>query len=437
MLFKLLNIAITSILLLIMLVGCTQTPAPVPTPAPAPVPTPAPAPVPTQTPEKTWELRAQHYVRENINDPNWVIALKLAQVINIATNGRVNIEIIPRGSNLENPYKAIGQGEYDAGILTTYYLSDARPEMSFDVVPTFFPTSADFHLAWDAGLGEIINNQLYADNARVIGNLSTDNWLILMFKDKSRTSFVEMKELIIGTPYDTVSQLLEEFGSVPMMVPWVEIPTAVEIGVTDGGVISWQTYEDQDGWEIAPYITLLTKLIRTRNTYLIINNDIWSEFPPEIQAAIESTSRDYSVWITQYFANVTAERIERARSNGVTVVNLRPEDTLTGITAWQRSIVPSYLNKAGNPGRQILEFLDPAFLEKDFLAIPPKIGLTQTPPESAGGVGPTQTPSETEEERYQRILDEATDIAKDTFNPFAGEDDLMDSIDDLLDIILD
>lgn len=117
---------------------------------------------------------------------------------------------------------------------------------------------------------------------------------------------------------------VEGLGAVPVPVDWSEVPTALATGVVSGQENPVNVVLDNKLYDVQSHM-MLTGHIRGAELVLI-NDAIWQEFSPEIQAAFNGAASTVRQRATQAVLDSEAKDLQALKDEGMTVIG--PESGL-------------------------------------------------------------------------------------------------------------
>lgn len=315
--------------------ACAQpAPAPypvfTPSPAPAPAPVPAPAPSPTAKPapvsvQKTWQLKAHHQspadgIHQKYGYEPWI------QDVEKATNGRVKMTIYPNQTIMkqQDTWEGIKSGIAD---------------IAFQLVPWSYPGVFDLtevtmlpFAVPNATVGSKTALALYQKfpemqkqfaDVKVLSFYTSDPYVFITTKKQIKTmeDFKGMKlRMASGPPTD----MLKLLGGVPVARGMTDVYMDMQKGVLDGMAVTREAFTSFKFYEVAKYQTNVPTTVST--TCLVMNKDVWNDFPPDIQQSIMSVSGErQAIRVgTEVFERSVREALEVAKNAGYEMIIYTP-----------------------------------------------------------------------------------------------------------------
>ena len=280
-------------------VGACAEEAP-PTPAPTPTPTPAPTPTPTPPapPEKVWTLTGQ---------TAWPAGLKLMNechehhinLIELYTGGQVKCEmhVAPEIVGSMELYPTVKEGGLDFGFACPCYVKGLSYAASLfcDAPGGQSPREQMCHLYLGGGLEileELIGKHANAHPYPSVQNTS-EIWMYANVPMKTVADLDGLKMRCAGSRGDVMKKL----GVSVVVLGGGDIVPALEKGVIDAMEFASLYTSQYVGFTQVPKYAYFHPYKATSSFWLmIINNDIWNEFPDDIKAALADASKDNHLW---------------------------------------------------------------------------------------------------------------------------------------------
>jgi len=262
--------------------------------------------------QETWNLKyatqnlPQSYYVKYADEP-WI------KEVEKATNGRVKITIYPAQSlvKAQDTWEAVKAGVCDIGwIFPGYYPGQ------FDLMLSI---SLPF-VARDVWCNTAVVRSLYQkyteiqalfDDVKVLSVWSSDPFFLVDSKKHYKTlqDFKGRKLRMSGGPPTEATKAL---GAVPMLIAMPDVYLQLQKGVIDGLAACTEMVLSFRLYEVAPYITYVP--VTCPVFILVMNKDVWNEFPPDIQHQIMSVSGEFLA------AKVCADVFDRPRAEARDVI---------------------------------------------------------------------------------------------------------------------
>lgn len=307
---------------------------------------------------KIWKLKVQAYAAKSL-DPQYVSPAKLADFIREYTDGRVDITVYPM-MELVPPreiYSAVGRRVVDGGITIDAYIAGAHPEASWALNPAVISKSEDFYTCIEAGVKDILDREIMKDNIKM-----ATVWDLYPAVYGHRKKLIKTLADFKGQKMRGYGGMADEFmkaiGTGIVVMPMAEVYSAMQTGVLDGLATGLPGYMSMKGYEVAPYLTIGDKVTGFWTMMLILNLDLWNEFPKEIKEGIHKAEKAHWKWHIDYLKRYRVEGEEFFKKNGATVYVLPPDEAARWREAFESVATPWYLKKSGDKGREIFAIVE-------------------------------------------------------------------------------
>jgi len=165
-------------------------------------------------------------------------------------------------------------------------------------------------------------------------------------------SLQDLKGMRIRSPSPEASEWLESLGATPVSMPMNETYEALERGVVDGTIGSWEAVVAWGLDEVIHYSTVGNFYNTTK--YVVMNEDVWNRLSEEDQQIIRDISEEMVTRSAEMFDEWTQIGIESAAEKGVEVYELSEEE----LNEWKEYIMPTVENwiknveEKGLPGQE-------------------------------------------------------------------------------------
>lgn len=250
-------------------------------------------------------------------------AVKLAELVEERTEGRVKFQIFPAGQ-LGNDIEQLEQvmnGELDASIVGTPNFSGFIGTLEAYQLP-FLIDSYDVQIKL---VQSDINREVLGvleDSLGVVGLTLFEGGLVHFGNTQRPIKTPEdLKGLRIRVaPSDLVIQTMEEFGSTPTPMVFTEIYSGLQTNVIDGVQTTLDAFVTSKFYEVINYIDLVGQ-----NPFpgvLTVNKKLFDSLSPEDQETLRETAIEVSVHFLEQITDLDREKVETLREAGVEVNEL-------------------------------------------------------------------------------------------------------------------
>jgi C4-dicarboxylate-binding protein DctP len=141
-------------------------------------------------------------------------------------------------------------------------------------------------------------------------------------------------------------------GGVPVVVSSSNMHQALRDGGVDLAMTGVNTVIERNLWQVANTITRTDHFVL--EFIVVINEKLWQSLTTTQKAVILTAAKKAEQDLRQTMADIEAKSYEFARSKGIKVSELTPDD----VAEWRAcsaDIVQDYLNAAGELGQKIME----------------------------------------------------------------------------------
>jgi len=107
------------------------------------------------------------------------------------------------------------------------------------------------------------------------------------------TTMADMKGYKCRVYDKATTDMVAAWGATPILIPFVELYTALMTGVVDAVVTSTKTARDAKFYETLDYVTVVRYLLISLNhTIIALNKDAWAELPVHLQEIVLEVSAE-------------------------------------------------------------------------------------------------------------------------------------------------
>ncbi len=298
-------VVITAVFSGLLFSGCqSQTPAESPSPAPAPAPASAPAPAPTAepapaskpatapAPAKPIELKFSHPTPQSSGMAREIFEV-WAKEIGELTNGRVKVAIYGGSSlgSMTQQYDLALLGTADVASFDPCTMPGVFPRSEVIVLPLFWQSNEAASKAyWD-----MVEKYMLATEFKDVKMVwvHTTGAFQLFSRTKPVQTLEDFKGMKFGTLSPIQTEVVSTFGGVPVFMIPAEFYTALERGLLDGRLFSWEGNIAFKTVEVTKYRTANVDM-GTGCFVQVMNLDTWNSLPPDIQKIIDEEGSEWS-----------------------------------------------------------------------------------------------------------------------------------------------
>lgn len=219
--------------------------------------------------------------------------MEFAAEIEKRTEGRVKITVMAGGSllNAGSMYQGVLDGVADMGNSVSVY------------DPGAFPVTAVAELPCDAESGWAVSNAFYDfmekyqppewDNVHLLTTVGdAANFFTIGLNKKH----IETKDDWSGTSVRSMdAEIVRAMGGTPKDIPMADLYDALNKGVVDGQMGSFEPYKSWKLGEVCDWITVNPAPIQfSAMWYNFMNKETWKSLPEDIQEIIDEVAREFS-----------------------------------------------------------------------------------------------------------------------------------------------
>lgn len=229
--------------------------------------------------------RLQSYAGPALNDH---VVKNAIDEFNIAANGEMIIDVytadqlVPHGEL----FRALQEGTVDMAVSDDD--SMASP-VDVRIFGAYFPLAAryglDVNVLWNwYGLNEIWKEAY--DEVKGVTWLSQGSWDPCNFATtKPIRSIKDFKGLRMYM-FPTGGQFMQQFGVVPVVMPYEDVEMALQTGMLDGVAWSGITEDYTVGWADVTKYYLTNPISGAWSGGWFVNTDAWNKIPPHLQQLV-------------------------------------------------------------------------------------------------------------------------------------------------------
>jgi TRAP-type C4-dicarboxylate transport system substrate-binding protein len=257
-------------------------------------------------------------------DPQTKVFMKYAEEVGKRTGGKVKIDCYPAEALCKAPatYEAIRTGVQQMGLFLPSY------------TPGIFPLSAGLDLhGWDMK-DTLMASRIYSSIIDKCSLHDEYKGVKLLFVYSSPPTRIEtskkpvrsLKDLAglqIRCPGGKVSAM-KALGAVPVSMPLPECLLALEKGIVDGTLLSYQSVRT---WNLAGVIRYVTASPGAGTAMLVgMNRGVWDSLPADVKGVFEELAVYGQEGIAKSWDHEDKITLEWFPSAGIELISLSPEE---------------------------------------------------------------------------------------------------------------
>lgn len=281
---------------------------------------------------------------------------KLQSELAEKSDGRITLDLFP-GNQLGNPdehYELVVNGSADASLSVHGYTPGRFPAASVMDLPFIAKSSEE---------GSVIFSQLY-DEFEVLQNEHNDTtplWLFtgepnqILSVNKPIKSLSDLKGLTVRSPSPLASQLITEFGGVPVSMPVTEIYESLDKGVIDAAFAGISTINDMGLSDVVDYITIAN--VSNSSMFTVMNTAKYEGLSEDDQNLIRDIVKNFTEETGAALDRAGQLGIDKANEVGIPIHELSDSE----IAEWEEVTEPvidnwvEEMNANDVPGRELFD----------------------------------------------------------------------------------
>ncbi|MDF3005525.1 MAG: tripartite ATP-independent periplasmic transporter solute receptor, DctP family [Oscillospiraceae bacterium] len=254
---------------------------------------------------------------DNESTPYYKGAMKIAEEVSAATNGRIQIEVVPGGTlgGERDTVELAMNGDLDIATAANSVLTNWIPEMSILDQAYLWENADQAHAAVDGKVGELINKKAEALGLHVIGYMESG------FRDVFSTTPIEKPSDFTGIKIRTMQNqyhmaAFESFGAMPTPMSFNEVFTALQQGSINAAENAVSGCLTNGYYEVTKNVTT------THHAFVYIllcmSDKAWNKIPADLQQPfLDAVKRGYEAQ-RDYLVEFNNDSIEQLKAKGVT-----------------------------------------------------------------------------------------------------------------------
>lgn len=251
------------------------------------------------------------------------------------SGGRLEVQIFPSSQLGKDRELMEGMqiGTVEMGMPTAPVASQFVAELKALDMPFLFRDFAHLHAYLDGPLGEEIRAAALKRGVRILAFYTGGTRGV--YARKPIPDLASLKGLKIRTiEAPIVTATWRALGTIPTPIPFAEVYSALQQGVTDGGEGNIITYLTTKLDEVAPYVLQIRYLITV--SLVGISESAWNKLPPELRKAVAQAAAESQALERKVNAEAEDKVVEQLRAKGRTVA------VPTDLAPFQNAVKPVY-----------------------------------------------------------------------------------------------
>jgi C4-dicarboxylate-binding protein DctP len=284
--------------------------------------------------------------------PKGKAALKLAQLAEERTHGRVKIEVYPNSQLYKDKEELealqLGAVQMLAPSVSKFGPLGIKEFESFDL-PYIFPSVDALRRVSDGPIGKSLFAKL--EPKGIIGLGYWDNGFSVITSNKPIRKLEDFKGLKMRIQSSKVLEATyRSLGALPQVLAFSEVYQALQTGVVDGGENTPSNIYTQKFHEVQKYLTV------SDNTYigyaLIVNKNFWEGLPADVRGELDSAVKDATAYCNSIAETENAEALAKIKASGtVEFYTLSPQEK----AEWRKGLLKVHEEMAPRIGKDLIQ----------------------------------------------------------------------------------
>ncbi len=253
---------------------------------------------------------------DNETTPYYKGAMKIAEEVAAATDGKIQIEVVPGGTlgGERDTVELAMNGDLDIATAANSVLTNWVPEMSILDQAYLWANAEQAHAAVDGKVGDLINEKAQKLGLHVIGYMESG------FRDTFSTVPIKTPADFKGVKIRTMQNAyhmaaFEAFGAMPTPMSFNEVFTALQQSTINAAENAVSGCLTNGYYEVTKNVTF------THHAFVYIllcmSDNAWNKIPEELQAPfLEGVKKGYEAQ-RQYLVESNEAAIEELKTKGV------------------------------------------------------------------------------------------------------------------------
>lgn len=256
-------------------------------------------------------------------NPTFKIEQEWAEKLSAATNGRVNIEMMPVNSVVKynETHDAVGAGILGGHITATAYISGKDPAFAL-IGNTVGAWGSPYEMLRYVNYGggkELMNELLNPYGVEFIG--ATSGGLEAFVSAKPLNGVADLKGLKMRAPEGLVQKVFAAAGAAPVNLPGSEVFTSLDKKVIDAADYTVFSANHAAGMhDIAPH-PVYPGFHSMPLVEVSINKATWDGMPADLKEIIEMSVNHLALDMTSQLFMKDLEAVADAQAKGITIHN--------------------------------------------------------------------------------------------------------------------
>ena len=243
----------------------------------------------------------------------------MADLVSEKSNGRVALDVYPNGtmSNDVGSVEGVQMGTIGMTLVSSANYTQFDPNQAVFALPFLFPTKEEAYEFFDSSLAEELAASLDNYGFHCFGYMDY-GYRLLTNDVKEVKSLEDLKGMKIRTMSSTYQvQTWECLGTVPTVISFSELFTALQQHTVDGQENPWGNIISQKFYEVQAYATDTHHILTV--CPLVMSKDIYETLPEDLQTVMEECAAETLVKARDLVNEEESAAVEVATEAGMTI----------------------------------------------------------------------------------------------------------------------
>ncbi|HLZ05731.1 MAG TPA: TRAP transporter substrate-binding protein [Bradyrhizobium sp.] len=281
-------------------------------------------------------------------------ALKFKELAEKYTNGKVKVEVYPNSSLYKDKEEIealqLGSVQMLAPSTSKFAPLGVKEFEALDL-PWLFKDDETYAKAMKGPVGQYLFKKLEVKG--ITGLAYWDNGFHMMSANRPLIKPADFQGLKIRISGSKIAdQYFRNLGSIPQIMAFSEVYSALQTGVVDGCENTPSNYLTQKFYEVQKDITVS---YHAHLQYaVIVNSKFWSGLPPDIRSELEKAMAEATDYTNSIARKENEDALAAIKASGKTTLHYLTDDDRK---AWQTAMQPTYKWAKGRVGQEVLDLI--------------------------------------------------------------------------------
>ena len=245
----------------------------------------------------------------------------MADLLKEKSNGRVELDVYPNGTmaNDVGSVEGVQMGTIGMTLVSSANYTQFDPNQAVFDLPFLFPTKEDAYRFFESDLGGELAGSLSNYGFHCFGYMDY-GYRLLTNDVKEIQSMADLKGMKIRTMSSTYQvQTWECLGTVPTVISFSELFTALQQHTVDGQENPWGNIISQKFYEVQKYAIDTHHILTV--CPLVMSQDIYNSMPEDLQKIVDECAAETLVAARDMVNEEEAGAVETATAAGMVVTS--------------------------------------------------------------------------------------------------------------------